>query len=60
MVKELESFVRDCSSCVLDRGYLVGEEYDGLVQEFRDRLEQILGNRPKSMTDRIKEKFHPV
>lgn len=58
MVQELESFVRDCKACMLDRGHHVGEAHDELVQSFRDRLEQILGNKPKSMGDRLKEKFH--
>ena len=56
MVRDLESFVRDCSAFVLDSGWMVGE--DEKVQAFRNRFEQILGNKPKSITDRFKEKMH--
>lgn len=57
MVAELASFVRDCSACVLDRGHLVGGAHDDVVREFRERFEAILGNRPKGLGERLKERF---
>ena len=57
MVRELESFVRDCSACILDRGHLIGDKYDDIVHEYRDRFETILGNKPKGLGERIKERI---
>ena len=58
MVRELESFVRDCSMCLLDHGHLKGDGSDLLVHSFQDRFEQILENAPKGLTDRIKKRVH--
>lgn len=59
MAKDLQSFVRDCESVMLDKGHHVGEQYDDVVQSMRDRLEAILGNRPKSLGERLKERIYP-
>ena len=57
MAKDLESFLRDCRAVQMDRGHLVGEKWDTIVQELRHRFEVILGNRPRSFTDMVKEKI---
>ncbi|CCM06304.1 uncharacterized protein FIBRA_08555 [Fibroporia radiculosa] len=41
---ELEHFIRDCKAFLLDRGHLVGSEYDNEVRQYRRRFEEILGN----------------
>jgi hypothetical protein len=42
--KDLEQFLRECDAFQMDRGYVLGNEEDQTLDEFRKRLEDILGN----------------
>ena len=42
--QDLDSFWRDCDSFVMDRGHLVTSEYDWMIDRYRRRFEEILGN----------------
>lgn len=44
--KELEHFIRDCESFQMDHGYTVGHEFEYRLNQYRDRLEEILDNDP--------------
>ncbi|KAI0085259.1 hypothetical protein BDY19DRAFT_896981, partial [Irpex rosettiformis] len=59
--KDLENFVRDLQNLRLDRGYLSGNEHDEIVQNFRDRFEEIMGNNNtnglKMMGEFVKDKM---
>ena len=57
--KDLEHFVRDCEAFVLDKGWLVGGQYDEMVNRYRRRFEEIMGNGPNGVGDSIKEKISP-
>ena len=36
--------MRDCKSFVLDRGHLTTSDYDWIVDRYRRRFEEIMGN----------------
>ena len=42
--KDLEQFLRECDSFQMDRGHILGNEEDQTLDDFRKRLEDILGN----------------
>ncbi|KAI0704976.1 hypothetical protein BC835DRAFT_1261659, partial [Cytidiella melzeri] len=62
--KDLENFVRDLENTCLDRGHLTGSEQDELVNGFRARFEEIMGNQVKGVNvvemvkDKVKETYH--
>lgn len=63
--KDLEQFQRDCQAFILDRGHLTGDEYDPMINGFRHRLEEVLGNTGEAVGDKVgkekeKEKVPPV
>ncbi|KAI0366488.1 hypothetical protein BV20DRAFT_913503, partial [Pilatotrama ljubarskyi] len=43
-VRDLEGFIRDAKAFVLDKGYVVGSEYDAKIERYRRRFEEIMGN----------------
>ncbi|KAH9939654.1 uncharacterized protein BXZ73DRAFT_43677 [Epithele typhae] len=43
-VQDLESFVRDCEAFVMDHGHLVTSDYDWMIDRYRRRFEEIMGN----------------
>lgn len=43
-VKDLEKFIREATSFVLDFGHLDDPKYDGRVEELRQEFEELLGN----------------
>ena len=53
--KDLEHFIRDCRSFVLDKGHHTGDQYDGMVLGFRRRLEEVLGNTSGAVADTVKK-----
>jgi SMODS and SLOG-associating 2TM effector domain len=42
--KDLEQFIRECRSFILDYGHVSGHEYDSELIGFRRRFEELLGN----------------
>lgn len=53
--KDLENFERELSAYVLDHGHYVGEKYNGTIQRYRDKFEEIMGSQPTGITQFIKE-----
>ncbi|KIM40738.1 hypothetical protein M413DRAFT_167044 [Hebeloma cylindrosporum] len=43
-VKDLEQFIRECKSFQMDKGHVVGDEYDEELEAKRRRFEELLGN----------------
>ncbi|KAJ3812822.1 hypothetical protein EV368DRAFT_37955 [Lentinula lateritia] len=43
-VKDLDQFIRECKAFDMDFGHLTGDAYDGRLQKFRTRFEELLGN----------------
>ncbi|GBE85679.1 hypothetical protein SCP_0802010 [Sparassis crispa] len=54
--KDLENFIRECEAFTLDKGHVVGTEYDYVIEKFRQRFEEIMGNVSNSPIDGQKEK----
>lgn len=54
--KDIENFIRDCEAFVFDHGHLVTEQYDVLIDRYRRRFEEIIGNGPNGIGDPKKEK----
>ncbi|EMD30364.1 hypothetical protein CERSUDRAFT_38161, partial [Gelatoporia subvermispora B] len=42
--RDLENFIRDLEAFMLDKGHLVGSEYDPMIERYRRRFEEVLGN----------------
>lgn len=42
--QDLEVFIRECEAFNRKYGYIIGNEYDGKLVMFRQRLEELLGN----------------
>ncbi len=55
--KDLEHFKRDCDAFVLDKGHLSGGEHDVMINGFRRRLEEVLGNTGGTVADKHKNGF---
>ncbi|CDO68541.1 hypothetical protein BN946_scf184998.g38 [Trametes cinnabarina] len=53
MLRDLESFIRDCQAFMLDKGNYVGPEYDARVERYRRRFEEILGNGSGGVGDQV-------
>ncbi|KAI8976281.1 hypothetical protein BD414DRAFT_496409 [Trametes punicea] len=51
--RELESFIRDCKAFMLDKGYMVGSEYDARIERYRRRFEEIMGNGSGGVGDQV-------
>ncbi|KZT65683.1 hypothetical protein DAEQUDRAFT_768630 [Daedalea quercina L-15889] len=41
---DLEHFIRDAEAFLLDRGHLIGPQYDAEVRRYRTRFEEIMGH----------------
>ncbi|KAI0357084.1 hypothetical protein OH77DRAFT_1422574 [Trametes cingulata] len=52
-VRDLEGFIRDCQAFVLDKGYVVGAEYDARIERYRRRFEEIMGNGSGGVGDQM-------
>ncbi|OBZ69720.1 hypothetical protein A0H81_10554 [Grifola frondosa] len=52
--KDLEAFIRDCEAFVLDSGHLVGPEHDPVLERYRRRFEEIMGNAPNGVSHQEK------
>ncbi|OCH87995.1 hypothetical protein OBBRIDRAFT_780872 [Obba rivulosa] len=42
--RDLENYIRDLEAYMLDKGHLVGDEYDPMIDRYRRRFEEVLGN----------------
>ncbi|KAF8805343.1 hypothetical protein BYT27DRAFT_7224969 [Phlegmacium glaucopus] len=42
--KDLDQFIRECQSFILDHGHVLGTEFDDVLIGFRRRFEELLGN----------------
>lgn len=42
--KDLQQFLRECSSFDMDYGFATGTEHDKELKRFRERFEELLGN----------------
>ena len=42
--KDLDQFIRECQSFILDYGHIHGTEFDSKLIGFRTRFEELLGN----------------
>ena len=49
--QDLDSFVRDCDAFVTDRGHLVTADYDWMIERYRRRFEEIMGNASEGVQD---------
>ncbi|KAI0339253.1 hypothetical protein BDW22DRAFT_612372 [Trametopsis cervina] len=45
-LRDLENYVRELEGVILDRGHMVGPENNTLVDAFRTKFEEIMGNTP--------------
>ncbi|KAL6299174.1 hypothetical protein BKA93DRAFT_830129 [Sparassis latifolia] len=54
--KDLENFIRECEAFTLDKGHVIGTEYDYVIEKFRQRFEEIMGNVSNGPIDGQKEK----
>ncbi|KAH9895728.1 hypothetical protein C8Q73DRAFT_643822 [Cubamyces lactineus] len=41
--RDLDGFIRDIEAFMLDKGYVVGPEYDARIERYRRRFEEIMG-----------------
>ena len=41
--RDLDGFIRDIEAFMLDKGYIVGPEYDARIERYRRRFEEIIG-----------------
>ncbi|OBZ72819.1 hypothetical protein A0H81_07045 [Grifola frondosa] len=58
--KDLEAFIRECEAFMLDKGHLIGPEYDLMLERYRGRrFEGIMGNGPNGVGDPLQEKTSP-
>jgi hypothetical protein len=44
-LKDLEQFVRECEAFKLDHGHMPGNKHDHELDNFRQRFEELLGNK---------------
>ncbi|KAI0667391.1 hypothetical protein C8Q78DRAFT_981850 [Trametes maxima] len=52
--RDLDSFIRDCQAFVLDRGFVVGPEFDPMIERYRRRFEEIMGSGAGGVGDQVK------
>ncbi|KAI0776917.1 hypothetical protein BD413DRAFT_469016 [Trametes elegans] len=54
--RDLEGFIRDCQAFMLDKGFMVGTEYDSIVDRYRRRFEEIMGNGAGGVGDQVQSR----
>jgi hypothetical protein len=42
--KDLEQYIRECETFMMDLGHITGNEHDAKLHTLRDRFEELLGN----------------
>ncbi|EMD35870.1 hypothetical protein CERSUDRAFT_52801, partial [Gelatoporia subvermispora B] len=57
--RDLENFIRDLEAFMLDKGHLVGSEYDPMIERYRRRFEEVLGNNSTGVGDTVAENQKP-
>ncbi|KAI0631656.1 hypothetical protein C8Q77DRAFT_1035471, partial [Trametes polyzona] len=51
--RDLDGFIRDCKAFMLDKGYMLGPEYDARIERYRRRFEEIMGNGAGGVGDHV-------
>lgn len=54
--KDIENFIRDCEAFCLDHGHLLTDQFDVLIDKYRRRFEEIIGNGSNGVGDPKREK----
>lgn len=52
--QDLKSFIRDCEAFKLDCGHMYGQSQDHMINRYRRRFEEILGNGVEGVGDDVK------
>ena len=54
--QDLNSFIRDCEAFKLDHGHKIGPDHDDMINRYRRRFEEIMGNEFEGVGDDVKVK----
>ncbi|RPD56811.1 hypothetical protein L226DRAFT_538281 [Lentinus tigrinus ALCF2SS1-7] len=52
--QDLKSFIRDCEAFKLDHGHKIGPDHDDMINRYRRRFEEIMGNEFEGVGDDMK------
>lgn len=56
-IKDIENFQREIEATKLDMGHIVGPQCDEIINGYRRRFEEIMGNPPTGIDKVIREKL---